>query len=98
MPETIEKSQAVNVTVKLNKSGRNSFKSLVLAKQRTPHFLMKEAITRYIEDEEAEQAVIAVAALEHCQKTCLHTTLDELKDWACVVRKDRGVEMPACHT
>jgi predicted transcriptional regulator len=56
------------VTVKLNGSTRNSLKSLALAKQRAPHFLMKEAIAA------------AVASLDHYQQTGLHTTLDEVKD------------------
>ena len=43
-------------------SERQRLKSLAAAKQRTPHFLMKEAIQRYIEDEEAEQAAIQAAA------------------------------------
>jgi predicted transcriptional regulator len=99
MPTTLEKPRAVNVTVKLDDSERNSLKSLALAKQRTPHFLMKEAIARYIEDEEAEQAAIAaaMASLDHYQQTGLHTTLDEVKNWAAAVRKDRSAKMPACH-
>jgi predicted transcriptional regulator len=100
MSTTLEKPRAVNVTVKLDDSERSSLKSLALAKQRTPHFLMKEAIARYIEDEEAEQAAIAaaVASLDHYQKTGLHSTLDEVKDWAKAMRKDRSAKMPACHT
>jgi predicted transcriptional regulator len=99
MPTTLQKPRAVNVTVKLDDSERNSLKSLAQAKQRTPHFLMKEAIARYIEDEEAEQAAIAaaVASLDHYQKTGLHTTLGEVKDWAKAVRKDRRAKIPACH-
>ena len=62
MPTALEKPRAVNVTVKLEHSERQSLKSLAAAKQRTPHFLMKEAIQRYIEDEEAEQAAIQAAA------------------------------------
>ena len=62
MPTAPEKPRAVNVTVKLEHSERQSLKSLAAAKHRTPHFLMKEAIQRYIEDEEAEQAAIQAAA------------------------------------
>ena len=100
MPTALEKPRAVNVTVKLEDSERQSLKTLAAAKQRTPHFLMKEAIQRYIEDEEAEQAAIeaAAASLAHYKKTGLHTTLDEVKAWANAVRKDRSTKMPACHT
>lgn len=95
-----EKLRSVNVTVKLEDSERQSLKSLAAAKQRTPHFLMKEAIHRYIEDEEAEQAAIeaAVTSLAHYKKTGLHTTLDEVKVWAKAVRKNRSAKLPACHT
>jgi predicted transcriptional regulator len=100
MTEVVEKSRATNVTVKLEDSERQSLKTLAAAKQRTPHFLMKEAIQRYIEDEEAEQAAIqaAAASLAHYKKTGLHTTLDEVKVWAKAVRKNRSAKMPACHT
>ncbi len=100
MPATLEKPRSVNVTVKLEDRERQSLKLLAAAKQRTPHFLMKEAIQRYIEDEEAEQAAIEAAAvsLAHYKKTGLHTTLDEVKSWAKAVRKDCSKKMPACHT
>ena len=100
MPTAPEKARAVNVTVKLEHSERQRLKSLAAAKQRTPHFLMKEAIQRYIEDEEAEQAAIqaAAASLAHYKKTGLHTTLDEVKGWAKAVREDRSAKIPACHT
>ena len=67
--------------------------------QRTPHFLVKEAIQRYIEVEEAEQAAVdaAVASFAHYQKTGLHTDLDEIKVWAKAVRKNRSAQLPACH-
>ena len=101
MPTALEKPRAVNVTVKLEESERQSLKSLAAVKQRTPHFLMKEAIQRYIEEEEeAEQAAIeaAAASLAHYKKTGLHTTLDEVKVWAIAVRKDRSAKMPTCHS
>jgi predicted transcriptional regulator len=44
MPATLEKPRAVNVTVKLDDSERSSLKSLALAKQRTPHFLIKRPL------------------------------------------------------
>ena len=100
MRSTLEKPRAVNVTVKLEEGERQSLKVLAVAKQRTPHYLMKEAIQRYIEDEEAEQAAIeaAAASLANYNKTGLHTTLGEIKGWAKAVRKDRNVKMPTCHT
>ena len=99
MPAALEKPRAVNVTVKLEDGERQSLKVLAVAKLRTPHFLMKEAIQRYIEDEEAEQAAIEASAvsLAHYKKTGLHTTLDDVKAWAKAVRIDRNAKIPACH-
>lgn len=100
MAESVEKRQATNVTVKLEVSERQSLKALAAAKQRTPHFLMKVAIQRYVQEEEAEQAFIqaAAASLAHYNKTGLHTTLEEVKGWAKAVRKDRKAKLPTCHT
>jgi hypothetical protein len=72
---------------------------LGLRYQHTLHVLMKETLPCPIE-KVAEQAAMtaAIASLKHYQKTGLHTTLDEMKNWAQSVRKDRKVEMPACHT
>ena len=90
---------AINLTVKLDVDERHRLKSLAAAKKRTPHFLMKEAIHRYILDEEAEQMAvnIATASIEHYKKTGLHVTLDEVKAWAKSVKTNRNAQMPPCH-
>lgn len=52
-----------------------------------------------LKEEENERAPVAASAasLDHHQKTGLYITLDELKEWARTVRKDRQVKIPACH-
>lgn len=62
-------------------------------------FEKRLAVNVPLKEEENERAAIAAstASLDHYQKTGLHTTLDELKEWARTVRKDRRVKMPVCH-
>ncbi len=57
------------------------------------------AINMQIKQEENGRAVITAAekSLKHYQRTGLHTTLEELKDWAHAVRRSRTEKMPACH-
>ena len=100
MPSTLEKSKAANVTIKLDTTHRDRLKSLAVAKKRTPHFLMKEAIERYLVAEEAQQTVLKSVdeSTAHYEATGLHVTLDEIKQWAKEVKADRNAPLPKCHT
>jgi predicted transcriptional regulator len=95
-----QKPKLANLSIKIDASDRDRLKSIAIAKKRTTHFLMKEAIQKYIAAEEAEQRAIdaAVKSMEHFKRTGLHTTLDEMKTWAKAVKLDRHTPMPKCHT
>jgi predicted transcriptional regulator len=97
---TPQKPKLANLSIKLETSDRDRLKAIAIAKKRSTHFLMIEAIQKYIAAEEAEQQAIdtAVRAMEHFKKTGLHTTLDEMKAWAKAVKADRSTAMPTCHT
>lgn len=100
MPSTaLDSPRTANMTVKLEGSERDRLKVLATAKKRTPHYLMREAIQKYLEEEEAEQRFIAAgeASLSHYQQTGLHITLDELRTWAQEVKGNADAPMPACH-
>jgi predicted transcriptional regulator len=43
---------AKNTTVKLSELERSKIKSIATVRQRTPHFIMKEAIRVYLQDME----------------------------------------------
>ena len=100
MPNTLEKLRTATVTIKLETSYRERLKSLAVAKKRTAHYLMKEAIERYLIAEEAQQAVLQSVddAVAHFESTGLHITLNELKTWAKDVKENRNAQLPACHT
>jgi predicted transcriptional regulator len=100
MQNTINKPRASSMTIKLDELHRDRLKSLAVAKRRTPHYLMKEALNFYLESEEAEQNAIqeAAASLEHFERTGLHIRLDEVKQWAKELKTNRNAKLPLCHT
>jgi len=76
MPHTLEKSRPTTVTLKLDPSHRERLKSLTVVKQRTAHYLMKEAIERYLTTQEAQQSVLQSQddSVAHFETTGLHVT------------------------
>ena len=100
MPSTIEKSRAANVTVKLELSERERIKSIATFRNRTPHFIMKEAIQHYLKHAEAEQNFISAgeSSWQDYESTEMHITLGEAKEWAKKRKTDPDATLPACHT
>ena len=96
-----EKPRVPNtVSVKLDPTDRDRITALAAKKDRTPHYLMKEAIREYINREEAQQNFIEVAkqSFEHYKETGLHISLDEFSAWVDDVEKNPKTPMPVCHT
>jgi predicted transcriptional regulator len=87
------------MTLKLDTKHRDRLKSLALVKKRSAHYLMKEAIDRYLEAEEAQQVALNSVdeSVAHFEATGLHVTLNELKTWAKDVKANRNAQLPACH-
>ncbi len=100
MPNTLDKPHAATVTLKLNTSYRDRLKSLAVTKKRSSHYLMKEAIERYLKAEEAQQAILKSVddSVAHFEATGLHVTLDEFVAWTEAVKLDRQAQLPACHS
>ena len=99
MSHSLEKPRAPTVTLKLDASHRGRLKSLALAKKRTAHYLMKEAIERYLAEEEAHLAVLNSVddSVSHFEATGLHVSLDDVKAWAKEVKARRDAQLPPCH-
>lgn len=99
MPNTPTKAASSTVTLKLDASHRDRLKSLAVSKKRTPHFLMKEAIERYLKVEEAQQAILQSVdeSIAHFEATGLHITLDEVRAWSKEVENNPNAKLPACH-
>lgn len=100
MEATLTSPKAMNMTVKLEASERLRLTTIATAKKRSPHYLMKEAIQRYLDEEEIEQHQIALAleSLNHYKTTGLHVTLGEMQVWLKAKKTDNKALLPVCHT
>jgi predicted transcriptional regulator len=96
---SVERTRSPSVTVKLGDARRSRIAELATYKKRSPHYVMVDAIDKYLEAEERERAVLdkVDAAIAHYDTTGLHVTLDEFKTWADARKLDRHAPMPACH-
>jgi len=95
----LTRPRATNMTVKLESSDRDRLASIASFKQRSPHFIMKEAIQRYLDAEEIEQHQISLAdaSIEQYEKTGLHVTLSEMRDWMRDKKLNPNTPRPLCH-
>lgn len=100
MPKTLEKPRTATVTLKLDTSQRDRLKLLAVGKKRSAHYLMKEAIERYLKVEELQQVALKGVdeAVAHFEASGLHLSLDEFKTWADDVKLNRNAQLPACHS
>lgn len=71
------------VSVKLDPSEQERLRLLAEQRDRSPHYLMREAIQQYLEREEARESFKreALGAWQDFQETGLHITGDELGAW-----------------
>lgn len=92
-------SAARPVAVKIDISIKERIKRLADARHRTPHWLMKEAITQYVEREEKREAFRqdGVRAWSEYQATRLHVTQEEADAWLAKLEAGQDVEPPECH-
>lgn len=86
-------------TIKLDPDVRERVKRLAEARQRTTHWLMREAIQQYVDREEKREAFRqdAMRAWEEYQATGLHLTLEEADAWLSRLEAGEDAEMPECH-
>lgn len=87
------------VSLKLEQADHERLKSLAEARQRKPHFLMKEAIRQYLDREEARESFKqeALASWQAYQETGQHLTRQELAQWLDTWGTDQEKAVPACH-
>ena len=100
MSNTLTKPRTATVTLKLDASHRERLKSLAISRKRTSHYLMKEAIERYLKVEEAQQAILQSVddSIARFEATGLHITHSEVKAWAKELKANRSAKLPECHS
>lgn len=72
------------VSIKLSEDERSRLSVLSAARQRSSHYLMREAVREYLSREEARQAFVdeAEKAWLDYEQTGLHVTHAEMDAWA----------------
>lgn len=87
------------VAVKLDPSLLERMKRLADAKQRTSHWLMREAIEQYVDREEKREAFRqdGLRAWQAYQATGLHATQAEADAWLAQLEGGNDAEPPECH-
>ena len=87
------------VAIKINDDIKARVKRLADARQRTPHWLMREAITQYVDREEKREAFRqdTLKSWEAFRANGLHVTADEADTWMAQLEQGNDVEPPECH-
>ena len=87
------------VAIKIDNDIRDRVQRLAHARQRTAHWLMREAIRQYVEREEKREVLRqdAIAAWNEYQATGLHVTMQEADAWLARLEAGEDVEPPECH-
>lgn len=88
------------VAIKIDQGTKARLKRLADARQRTSHWLMREAITQYVDREEKREAFRqdTLKAWEAYRATGLHVTTDEADAWLTQLEEGKDTDPPACHS
>lgn len=87
------------VAIKIDEDIKARVKRLAEARQRTSHWLMREAITQYVDREEKREAFRqdSLKAWEAFRANGLHVTADEADAWMAQLEQGNDIEPPECH-
>lgn len=88
-----------STTLKIDQSIKDRIKRLADARHRTPHRVMLDAISEYVEREEKREAFRqeGMRAWEEYQATGLHVTHEEADAWLARLEEGQDADLPACH-
>lgn len=86
-------------TIKIDQSTKERMKRLAEVRNRTPHWMILEAIHQYVDREEKREALRrdAIDAWRECQETGLHVTGDEVISWLDTWGEENESVAPVCH-
>lgn len=87
------------VAIKIDTDIKARVKRLAEARHRTPHWLMREAISQYVEREEKREAFRqeGIKAWNEYQATGLHATAEEVEAWLAKLEAGEDIAPPECH-
>ncbi len=87
------------VAIKIDQKTKERYKNLALIKDRSTHWMMREAIKQYVDREEKRESFLrdAVNSWNEYQETGLHATGDEVIKWLNTWGTDDEQDAPECH-
>lgn len=87
------------VAIKIDENTKARIKRLADARQRTPHWLMREAVVQFVDREEKREAFRqdTLKAWEEYRTTGLHATANEVEVWLASWGTDHELPAPICH-
>lgn len=88
------------ISVKIDDALKDRIQHLASTRKRSSHWIMRAAIARYVEQEEAREAVkqAAINAWDDYRLTGLHATFEEADAWLAALEGGQLAEPPQCHT
>ncbi len=86
-------------SIKLDDELKVRIQQLADTKRRSAHWIMREAITDYVDREEKREALKqdALNAWQAYQKNGLHLTFEEADAWLAKLEAGEDLEPPECH-
>jgi predicted transcriptional regulator len=86
-------------SIKIDDELKNRIQHLAGLRQRSPHWLMREAIAQYVEREEKRESFRqeALDAWEGYQANGQHVTFEEADAWLAKLEAGEDAELPKCH-
>jgi predicted transcriptional regulator len=90
---------AVATSIKLDPNMKDRVQRVADSMRRTPHWVMKEAVEKYITDAERREAWEreSLEALKEMDETGLHVTGEEVIAWLETWGADDEKPAPECH-
>jgi len=87
------------MSVKLDPDTRTRIEHLAEIRHRTTHWIMREAISQYVEREEKREAFRqdTIKAWEEYKETGLHATVTEVDTWLASWGTENELPAPECH-
>lgn len=85
-------------SLKLDVEVKQRVQRLAVARRRSPHWLMLEAIEEYVEREEKREQFRqdALAAWAHYQATGLHVSAEDADTWLAKLEAGKDAAPPKC--
>lgn len=86
------------VSLKIDDTMKARVQNLASARDRTAHWVMREAIREYVEREEKREAFrqAGLRAWESYQRTGLHVTGKDADAWLAKLEAGEDAELPTC--